>query len=96
MAQIQLNDPPPLQADAPSVSQNITEVEKQFPGEIDKDLFFQFYGHPKKLSLEQGQFLLERRLQELEFKLSDNNPKRWILSLSWIVGSDVSKPRPTR
>ena len=59
-----------LTADAPSVSQNITEVEKQFPGEIDKDLFFQFYGHPKKLSLEQGQFLL-RRLQELEFKLSD-------------------------
>ena len=47
-------------------------VAQHFPGEIDKKRFFEFCGHPKFLTLEQGQFLLERRLEELDFRLSEH------------------------
>ena len=51
MAQKQLNDPPPV-LEGSSFSDQTNEL-------------YQFYGHPKKLTLAQGQFLLERRLEEL-------------------------------
>ena len=35
--------------------------------------FFEFFGHPRKLTLEQGEFLLLRRLEELEFALSETD-----------------------
>ena len=64
-----LNEPRPL---SQSVSQSA--VAQQFPGlgEIDKKIYRAFYGHPRFLTLEQGQFLLQRRLEELDFQLSEN------------------------
>ena len=51
MAQKQLNDPPPV-LEGSSFSDQMNEL-------------YQFYDHPKKLTLAQGQFLLERRLEVL-------------------------------
>ena len=62
MAQKQLNDPPPV-LEGSSFSDQMNEL-------------YQFYDHPKKLTLAQGQFLLERRLEELEFRLSENETPR--------------------
>ena len=64
-----LNEPRPL---SQLVSQSA--VAQQFPGlgEIDKNIYRAFYGHPMFLTLEQGQFLLQRRLEELNFQLSEN------------------------
>ena len=64
--------PPSLPADVTAISQSLSAVEQHFPEEIDKKAYFAFYGHPKTLTLEQGQFLLKKRLEELGFHLSEN------------------------
>ena len=66
-----LADVPPSQDPADVTS--ISVVAQHFPAEIDKTAFFEFFGHPRKLTLEQGEFLLLRRLEELEFALSETD-----------------------
>ena len=50
-------------------------INQHFPGEILRRKYFKYHGHPRLLSLEQGQFVLQRRLQELDFILSPSQPE---------------------
>ena len=45
-------------------------VAQHFPQQIDKKEYFAFYSHPKFLTLEQGQLVMERQLQDLGFVVS--------------------------
>ena len=65
-----LADVPPSLSQYPADT-SISVVAQHFPAEIDKTAFFEFFGHPRRLTLEQGEFLLLRRLEELEFALSE-------------------------
>ena len=42
--------------------------------ELNKKEYFAFYGHPQFLTLEQGQFAIERKLSEIDFILSPTQP----------------------
>ena len=54
----------------PPSNQTETLLRENFNGEIKKAEYFQYFGNPKYLTLEQGQFVMEKRLQELDFVLS--------------------------
>ena len=62
------------------VEQNVShshssDIAKHFAGgELCKTEYFAYYGHPQFLSLEQGQFAVERKLAEIDFNLSTTQP----------------------
>ena len=62
------------------VEQNVShshssDIAKHFAGgELCKTEYFAYYGHPQFLSLEQGQFAVERKLAEIDFILSTTQP----------------------
>ena len=52
------------------------ELLRDFPAEINKEKYLEFYGlsTSSKLSLDQGTFVMEKRLKELGFRVSEKTP----------------------
>ena len=59
----------------PSLTLSPRSFDEIFPGQIDRNEYFVYYGHPKFLTLEQGEFVLERKLKDLDFVVSPSQPE---------------------
>ena len=49
--------------DSPATSEN-------FPALFDKKEYFAYFGHPQYLTLDQGRFVMQKKLEEIGFELS--------------------------
>ena len=45
-------------------------IAESFPASFDKKEYFAYFGHPQHLTLDQGQFVMQKKLEEIGFELS--------------------------